>query len=554
VAGLGGELLFVEPGACHGPVGGSTLEVAVARPVGHDVDDLRRRQGRMNWAPRCHDGRHGKGIVACSGCARRGATANGCSLDSSGGLASAWAGLLRPGRHNFLQTGSQQGLEGQQPVEPTLGGITRGLAGATRQNRARRRHARARDSDSIFPARSSERPSQSARGKPGPMATSSRRRTSRGRAASGLSVHVASPAERLRVLERERERLVKRIFKKQQDLEKILRSIKDAATALATRMPALLERQRRLCTELSELFSELLAPGRLGRKARKAVLEIRDVLNEAGMLEPMPPLWGIEEPESYAPGEPEHEEPEQGRAASWTEESSDGWRPPCRGGGRSADPAGRKPGGGSAHELFRRLASALHPDRAGEERERHRRTEVMKELNRAYEEGDVARLLYIEARWLANEGIDTAAADGERRLAALERTMAELRDQLRTLDRELREARRADPRRVFGGPFASTRGGDASGVESMLTALERSLQQFEQARDFIGAFRDGKLTIGELLQGPPSFEEQDVGADSDDLSSMMDQVLREILDVETRARRSSAGRRKGAARRGPPPF
>jgi hypothetical protein len=46
------------------------------------------------------------------------ATADGCALGSGSGWREAFAGLLRPGRHNFLQTGSQQGLEGQQPVEP----------------------------------------------------------------------------------------------------------------------------------------------------------------------------------------------------------------------------------------------------------------------------------------------------------------------------------------------------------------------------------------------------------------------------------------------------
>lgn len=46
-------------------------------------------------------------------------------------------------------------------------------------------------------------------------------------------------------------------------------------------------------------------------------------------------------------------------------------------------------------DLYRRVAKAIHPDLATDQGERARRTQLMAEANRAYEDGDTARLLSI---------------------------------------------------------------------------------------------------------------------------------------------------------------
>jgi hypothetical protein len=63
------------------------------------------------------------------------------------------------------------------------------------------------------------------------------------------------------------------------------------------------------------------------------------------------------------------------------------WRGVGHGQGRGVR-AGRKEASQSARGL-RKLASALHPDRAGDEAERVRRHELMQRVNHAYDEGDL---------------------------------------------------------------------------------------------------------------------------------------------------------------------
>ena len=58
--------------------------------------------------------------------------------------------------------------------------------------------------------------------------------------------------------------------------------------------------------------------------------------------------------------------------------------------------------GQSVRGVFRKLAEALHPDKVQAEEEKRWRTEVMKEITRAYQDGDLARLLELERTWMVS--------------------------------------------------------------------------------------------------------------------------------------------------------
>ena len=87
----------------------------------------------------------------------------------------------------------------------------------------------------------------------------------------------------------------------------------------------------------------------------------------------------------------------------------------------------------SVREVFRKLASALHPDRAGDEVERARRHELMQRVNHAYDEGDLLTLLTLQ---LETEQIDAAhlARVSTARLGHYNKV---LREQVRELEQEL---------------------------------------------------------------------------------------------------------------------
>jgi hypothetical protein len=111
----------------------------------------------------------------------------------------------------------------------------------------------------------------------------------------------------------------------------------------------------------------------------------------------------------------------------------------------------------------------------------------MKELTRAYEDGDLARLLAFEEAW--NTAASTPSSDLEQRCQHLEQTNRELRAQLRTLDRELRDLRRS--------PLA-----DLPPIELIVAAAEAEIEDLEITRDFIRDFRDGKISLRRFVEGP----------------------------------------------------
>jgi hypothetical protein len=109
-----------------------------------------------------------------------------------------------------------------------------------------------------------------------------------------------------------------------------------------------------------------------------------------------------------------------------------------RAGARAADKAAAseqaaKEASQSVREVFRKLASALHPDRASDEDDRARRHELMQRVNHAYDEGDLLTLLTLQ---LELEQIDAAHLAGVS-AARIGHYNKVLRGQVRELEQEL---------------------------------------------------------------------------------------------------------------------
>ncbi|RKT99215.1 molecular chaperone DnaJ [Burkholderia sp. Nafp2/4-1b] len=99
----------------------------------------------------------------------------------------------------------------------------------------------------------------------------------------------------------------------------------------------------------------------------------------------------------------------------------------------------------SIREIYRKLASALHPDRETDPQEQQRKTVLMQRVNRAYEKGNLLQLLELQ---LEIEQIDRRAIDGLSE-ARLTRYNGILEEQLRELDQEIVHVEN-DFRRTYG--------------------------------------------------------------------------------------------------------
>ncbi len=94
-------------------------------------------------------------------------------------------------------------------------------------------------------------------------------------------------------------------------------------------------------------------------------------------------------------------------------------------------------------KLFRDAAKRIHPDLAANDADRARRQRFMAEVNRAYEEGDEARLRSLLADWEASP--DTVEGEGVgAELVRVIRKIAQIQKRLTEIDSEIQQLRASD--------------------------------------------------------------------------------------------------------------
>jgi len=321
---------------------------------------------------------------------------------------------------------------------------------------------------------------------------------------TALAVHKSAAQLRLEGLEQEHERLLREITKKRATREVVERDARDAASSFAARLMPLREAYGATLRELRALFEGLLGSASHLNKRDKA--RVRRLYGRI-----LPDLAQAAEAEA----DPDTDD--FGGQTHWGDPSP---RDDAGEAGYSADKPSAKDAG-LLRALFRKLAVALHPDKVQDPKERETLTAVMKEVTRAYESRDVARLVEIERTWLAQAPVQERDIDVTRRIAELLSANKELRRQLRALTAEVKEIKQSVP-----GLSTPRRRGKAnaprSEVDEMIAQLERELGELRQLRDFTQRFADGDMNITEFLLGP------ELASDDDD---PFDQMLAEVLEA-----------------------
>jgi hypothetical protein len=302
-------------------------------------------------------------------------------------------------------------------------------------------------------------------------------------ASAELAPHASSA--RAEELSKERARLLREVQKKQRQLEEVRARTRQLADEAVARMEPLLLRQRRLAEELERLFEELLSGPGLTARARRQLSRLRRALELQGVLEPR---YDDEDGEG---GEDEESPPFQhdwhhpGRDGAHGERRGPGAAPPEVAGARQVGQQRR-----SLRDIFRSLARAVHPDQARQEDERVRRTEVMKQVTRAYEDGDLARLIELETAWQGERALSDGG-DPELRCQELSRLNRELLAQLRDVTRDLRDAKRD-----------LLEAEEAHPADEVLALAQLELDDLEGVCELLRRFREGRVSVSDLVDGP----------------------------------------------------
>jgi hypothetical protein len=140
-------------------------------------------------------------------------------------------------------------------------------------------------------------------------------------------------------------------------------------------------------------------------------------------------------------------------------------------------------------QIYRQLAKAIHPDLATEPEDRTRREQLMAEVNRAYEAGDIERLKAILTDWSLAEVDDWQ--DISVRLLHTIRKIAQSQQRLLRIERQVKELEKTDLYRLqLKSKHRKQRGRDL--LVEMAQELDRQIQLAQQQLNELKSQMGGK--------------------------------------------------------------
>lgn len=325
-------------------------------------------------------------------------------------------------------------------------------------------------------------------------------------------------------LQKDHQWLLKQIQKKRKELNNFLEQMQKIAVEIIQQTQPFHKELIELDQEIHALFAEIFETRKLGKKTQKEVKVIYRRLQMLGIISP--------KKKHNSNDEDEAEDKNADKSAKDDEDDDFNFgfdgdyfnqenNPP-------PDHDKSKASGDlkQMRRTFLRLAEVFHPDKVNNQENQEHYTEVMKEINRAYEEGDLARLLEIERQYQVGQSIDLANASSseiERQCDRLEQDNQLLENQYENLKSELRWMR-ATPEGEMVKSYRAIKKEGLNPIDYMVADAKRHIEELANVRTFVKDFRDKKITIKEFLDGPVSARDNA----EDDLDAMIQQALQEL--------------------------
>jgi hypothetical protein len=332
-------------------------------------------------------------------------------------------------------------------------------------------------------------------------------------------LRIQDDGERLRVLGREHEGLLEKVAKRRAARERMEGEIRAATNAIGAATEELAVEARRLDAEMHAMIERWIAAPRRTKKERDALRRLYEYLIETGMLSP--PAFRVDAPPPGKAGR--KKQAEAAEAEERVVESA-------------AKPAG--PDRGVLRTLYRKLVEAMHPDRVQDEREKHARTEAMKEVTVAYQAGDFARLVELERSWTAREEIAARGEDTAVRIEELVKAIAELKRQLKGLEKEARAVRTTYEWKLTAELKRQGKKGDP--IAKVRAQAEAELVPLRSTHAHLARFEAGEITLEALLAGPRA-----PGRDAEDDGGLPVTVADMDSIIELMVRQRGRGKGKG---------
>ncbi len=277
-------------------------------------------------------------------------------------------------------------------------------------------------------------------------------------------------------LQEQRLELLDKIKKKQNQLERFYQHRELFAVDINQHLQPILQNIDRLDHEIHHLFQQILSQRNLSEKKYQKILSIYHQLQEFGFIDNRIPA------KNSVGSSPTNElEQLDNQPVEYRREI------PIR-------------------QKFLQLAAIFHPDKALNPETRQAYTEIMKEINHAYQESSLVKLLDIEAKYkdLFRESQRTTfGRDIKQQYLDLRKECSFLKKQYHQLKIEWRSQTETPEGKTIKR-YQSLKKKNIDPMESIMVDAKIRKQQLQDIRDFVKAFHEGKISWKTFLQEPSS--------------------------------------------------
>lgn len=306
----------------------------------------------------------------------------------------------------------------------------------------------------------------------------------------------------LSALEKEHQSLLKQIKRKRTEVKNFMEKMRSLGNELVGQSAPRVQKMSELDREIHTLFNTIFANKKLNKRTRNSVQEVYLHLQVTGIISHKDAQELAEEMSDIPPeANPENYDQYQQSSEEITDVNT-----------RKTDDS-RK-----IRQTFLKLAEIFHPDKVTDNETQISYTEIMKEINQAYQEGDLARLLEIERQHQLGESIDKNNEDDlVRRCKIVQQQNAILKEQYEKLKLELRRVKNTPEGQIVADCRKTAKIG-VDYVDVMLKTIDAQVNTIQEIRDFVKSFAEGKITLQEFLRGPA------------DISSVQESMMLEIFE------------------------
>jgi hypothetical protein len=311
----------------------------------------------------------------------------------------------------------------------------------------------------------------------------------------GLVLSTFNP--RLEALEKEHQWLIKQIKRKKTELKNFTEQTRLLFRELYSQGSAYTEKILALDKKIHQLFQEMLTSDRFDKKAKKNIRLVYTSLQKSGII-----TRNFDEDEILKKlTKDDNEEEEDFSKQSQNQSQGQQNQQYNRHGEHESPSAVKAENSKDVRQIYLKLAEVFHPDKATDESKKSHYTEIMKEINIAYQEGDMARLLEIEEKYQEESISENNPQYLERKFLRLEQENKFLKQQYEGLKEELRSFKKTEQGKMYSEyKKAGSKGFDTKA--KYLKEFDYHLKALKQVCTFVDNFKDHRISILEFLKGP----------------------------------------------------